>query len=140
MHIISVVEIQFLEITSTLMEGERTDVMIISSSSAPFDITTTASIQTTSLQQQILSYIYFIKNPVTIPAGSTYTVLPIYIAPNLEGSTDNQLQVEILLELANRTEPNVELGPNSTQTVTIINVIKCTSIAGELIIGCYILE
>lgn len=99
----------------------KTDLTIISSPIAPFDITISASVQTTSLEQQIPSdYLYLLQNPVTILAGSISITLPIFSVPNLVNRTE--YTADIVLELVNGTQSVVELGTKTSHTVTIINV------------------
>ena len=128
----TVVQVQFLNKTFSVVEGEITNLTIFSTSTAPFTITLSASLDAGSTQQQSMSYLYLLKQTVVIPAGTSNTSLPLYIVPSMESM--NESDVQVVLELVDGTEPSVELGPNARVTVTIISadIIVCSIPTGKL--------
>ena len=128
----AVVQVQFLNSTFSVVEGEMADLTIFSTSTAPFSITLSASLEAGSTQQQSMNYLYLLQQTVVIPAGSSNTSLPLYIVPSME--IRNESDVQVVLELVDGTEPSVKLGPNARVTVTIVSadIIVCSIPTGEL--------
>ena len=79
------------------MEGERADLIIVSTVTTPFDITTSASLQ----QQETEGYLFMLQNTLIIPTGSSNTSLPLYTLPSMENGNDTA--VYVVLELGNET-------------------------------------
>ena len=123
----TVLQVEFLNASYTVMEGERADLIIVSTVTAPFDITTSASLQ----QQETEDHLFILQNTLIIPTGSSNTSLLLYTLPSMENGNDTA--VYVVLELGNETDPSVELGTNRRVYVTIISVDICSmDTGGEL--------
>ena len=112
----TVVQVQFVNTTFTVVEGETAELSIFSTAAAPFSISLSASLDPDSSHQQSMDYLYLLQRTLTIPSGSTNTSLPLYTVPG----TGNETVVEVVLELVNGTEPSVLLGPSARASVTIV--------------------
>ena len=109
------------------MEGERADLIIVSTVTAPFDIAVSASLQ----QQETEDHLFILQNTLIIPTGSSNTSLHLYTLPSTENGNDTA--VYVVLELGNETDPSVELGTNRRVYVTIVSVDICSmNTGGEL--------
>ena len=76
-----------------------------------------------------MTSLYLLQTTAVILAGSTTTSIPMYAVLSME--TGNETVVEVVLELADGTEPSVELGSNRRVSVTIITVDICSTPTGE---------
>jgi hypothetical protein len=120
LHVVTVVQVQFLNTTLTFMEGETAELAIFSTATAPFNISLSATLEAGSSQQQSMNYLYLLQRTVVIHAGSSNTSLPLYIVPSMGNGTETV--VEVVLELVDGTETSVELGPNARVAVTIVRM------------------
>ncbi|CAI8022690.1 Endothelin-converting enzyme 1 [Geodia barretti] len=109
-----VVQVQFLNTTLTVVEGETAELAIFSTATAPFVIALSATLEAGSSQQQSINYLYLLQRTVIIPAGSSNTSLPLYIVPSMGNGTETL--VEVVLELVDGTESNSTPRYMSTST------------------------
>ena len=130
LHVVTVVQVQFLNTTLTVVEGETAELAIFSTATAPFVIALSATLEAGSSQQQSINYLYLLQRTVIIPAGSSNTSLPLYIVPSMGNGTETL--VEVVLELVDGTESSVELGTNARVAVTIVRMdIICFAPTGK---------
>ena len=103
-----------------VLEGERAELVIISNSTAPFDIVLSARVQSSDS-------LALLRTSVVMAAGTTNTTLPVYAVPNMGGERGAGLVAEVVLELEDGTETSVQLGPHSKLLVSILYVDICST-------------
>ena len=132
----TVVQVQFNQVSYTAMEGERIDVLIITNTTASFDIQVSVFTQGLSVSQDF----YLPRNPVTIIAGESTAILPLFLVTDVEVEDTEQLRLELVL--VNTTVSNVELGANKDVVINVENVDVCFNATGiqTLQLASYLLE
>ena len=118
------------------MEGERIDVLIITNTTASFDIQVSVFTPGLPVSQDF----YLPQNPVTIIAGDSTATLPLFLVTDVEVEDTEQLRLELVL--VNGSESNVELGANTNAIINVENVDVCFNATGiqTLQLVSYLLE